>query len=87
MVCATVIEDGGYVMDVCEHVYKSVVFWGNMEVVSDMDEKRHGMNVLLQHLEEKESVIKGYMLKSEDSYIKMEVLRLTISQIHGKAGR
>lgn len=87
LVCATVIEDGGYVMDVCEHVYKSVVFWGNMEVVTDMDEKRHGMNVLLNHLEEKESVIKGYMLKSEDRYSVMDVLRLKITQIHGKAGR
>jgi uncharacterized protein len=87
LVCATVIEDGGYVMDVCEHVYKTVVFWGNMEVVSYIDEKRHGMNVLLNHLEEKESVIKGYMLKSEDRYSQMEVLRLKIIQIHGKAGR
>jgi nitroimidazol reductase NimA-like FMN-containing flavoprotein (pyridoxamine 5'-phosphate oxidase superfamily) len=87
LVCATIIEDGGYVPDVCEHVYKSVVFWGTMEVVSDMDEKRHGMYVLLNHLEEKESVIKGYMLKSEDRYSKMEVLRLKITQIHGKAGR
>ena len=85
--CGTVIEDGGYVMDVCEHAYKTVVFWGNMEVVSDMEEKKHGMSILLNHLEEKESVIKGYMLKSEDSYSKMEVLRLQITQIHGKAGR
>lgn len=87
MVCATIIEDGGYVPDVCEHVFKSVVFLGKMEVVSDMDEKRHGMNVLLNHLEEKESVIKGYMLKSEDRYSKMDVLRLKITQIRGKAGR
>jgi uncharacterized protein len=87
LVCATVIEDGGYVPDVCEHVYKSVVFWGTMEVVSEMDEKRHGMNVLLNHLEEKESVIKGFMLKSEDRYSVMDVLRLKITQIHGKAGR
>lgn len=86
-VCATVIEDGGYVMDVCEHVYKTVVIWGNMQFISDIDEKRHGMNVLLNHLEEKESVIKEYMLKSEDRYSKMEVLRLKIAQIHGKAGR
>lgn len=42
------------------------------------------MNVLLTHLEEKDSVIKGYMLKSEDSYAKMDVLRLKITQIHGK---
>jgi len=87
VVCATVIEDEGYVKDVCEHVYKSVVFWGNMEVISDIAEKRYGMSVLLKHLEEKESVIKGYILKSENSYSSMEVLRLKITQIHGKAGR
>lgn len=87
LVYATVIEDGGYVMDVCEHIFKSVVFWGNLEIVGDVEEKKHGMNVLLNHLEEKESVIKGYMLKSEGSYAKMEVLRLKITQIHGKAGR
>ena len=87
IVCGTVIEDGGYVMDVCEHVFKSVVFWGNMQIVNDIEDKKHGMNVLLNHLEKKESVIKGYMLKSEDSYAKMEVLRLKITQIHGKVGR
>lgn len=87
LVCATVIEDGGYVKDVCEHVFRTAVFWGNMEVVNDMEEKKHGMSILLNHLEEKESVIKGYILKSEGSYSKMEVLKLTITQIHGKAGR
>lgn len=86
-VCATVIEDGGYVKDVCEHIFKTVVFWGTMEVVNDMDEKKHGMSILLNQLEEKESVIKGYILKSEGSYSKMEVLRLKINQIHAKAGR
>ena len=87
MVCATVIEDGGYVKDVCEHIYETVVFWGNMQIVSDTEEKKHGMKTLLNHLEEKESVIKGYILKSEDSYSRMEVLKLKITQIHGKAGR
>jgi len=86
-VCAPVIEDGGYVQDVCEHVFKTAVFWGTMEVVSDLEEKKHGMSVLLNHLEEKESVVKGYILKSEASYSKMEVLRLRILQIHAKAGR
>jgi len=75
-------------MDVCEHIYKSVVFWGNMMIISDLEEKKHGISVLLNHLEEKESVIKGYMLKSEDYYYsRMEVLKLEITQIHGKEGR
>lgn len=86
-VCATVIEDGGYVMDECEHEFRSVVFWGEMQVVDDLDEKKYGMNILLQHLEEKQSVVKAKLLKSNDYYSKMNILRLDIKQIYGKAGR
>lgn len=87
MVCGSVIEDVGYVKDECGHEYKSVVFWGNMEIVTDLNEKKHGMHVLLHHLEEKETIIKENMLKSDGFYKKMEILKLKIEQIHGKAGR
>jgi nitroimidazol reductase NimA-like FMN-containing flavoprotein (pyridoxamine 5'-phosphate oxidase superfamily) len=87
LVCATVIEDGGYVKGVCEHVYKTAVFWGRMGIVSDAEEKKHGMNVLLTHLEQEDSTVKKYLLKAEGSYSKMEVLKLKITQIHGKAGK
>ncbi len=86
-VCATVIEDGGYLMGECGHEYKSVVFWGDMQIVDNLDEKKHGMSILLHHLEKKDSVIREKIIKSEDFYSKMELLRLDIDQIHGKAGR
>lgn len=86
-VCATVIEDKGYIMDECAHEYRSVVFRGEMYVVTDMEDRRYGMKVLLEHLEEKQSVVKEKLLKSEDFYSKMAVLRLDIKQIQGKAGR
>lgn len=86
-VCATVIEDGGYVMDECGHEYKSVVMWGDMHILTDLDEKKHGMEMLLLHLEEKTSVQQEKLLKSDGFYSKMEILRLDIDQIHGKAGR
>ncbi|HPI68232.1 MAG TPA: pyridoxamine 5'-phosphate oxidase family protein [Bacteroidales bacterium] len=86
-VCATVIEDGGYITDKCEHEYKSVVFRGDMQIVNDIDEKKHGMNILLHHLEKKDSIIEEKLIRSYDSYSKMEILRLDIKQIHGKAGR
>ena len=86
-VCATVIEDKGYVMDECGHEYESVVFWGDMQIVKDLHEKKHGMSILLLHLEEKDSVIKEKQLKSDDYYSKMEILKLKVRQIHGKAGR
>lgn len=86
-VCATVIEDGGYIKGECEHEFRSVVFWGNMQVVKELEEKKHGMNILLQHLEGQDPVIRQKMLKAEGSYSKMEILRLDIEEIHGKAGR
>ena len=87
LVCGTVIEDGGYIMDECGHAYQSVVFWGKIASVDSMEEKQAGMQILLNHLEEKQSVIKAKMLKSDEFYSKMEILRLDIGHVHGKAGR
>lgn len=86
-VCATVIEDGGYIADECGHNYKTAVFWGKMNIVSDLDEKKLGMTILLHHLEHKPEIVKEKLLKSEEFYSKMEVLRLDILEIHAKAGR
>ena len=86
-VCATVILDKGYIIDECGHEYESVVFWGDMQIVNDLQEKKHGMSILLRHLENKESVVRDKLLKSDEYYSKMEILKLKIGQIHGKAGR
>lgn len=86
-VCATVVEDGGYVTYECGHNYRTVVFWGIMTIVRELDEKIHGMSVLLNHLESDNVVIKDKLLKSNDYYSKMVVLKLDITQIHGKEGR
>ncbi|MDP4278834.1 MAG: pyridoxamine 5'-phosphate oxidase family protein, partial [Bacteroidota bacterium] len=87
IVCATVIEDGGYVANECGHHYRTAVFWGKMEIVQSTDEKRYGMKVILNHLEHDREIIRAKSEKSEGFYPTMEVLRLTITQIHGKQGR
>lgn len=88
IVCATVIEDGGYIMNECGHHYKSVVFWGYMTVLSELSEKIYGMNVLLNHLEEDPGVIEEKLKKADGFYhSQMTVLKLEVRQIHGKAGR
>jgi nitroimidazol reductase NimA-like FMN-containing flavoprotein (pyridoxamine 5'-phosphate oxidase superfamily) len=86
-VCATVIEDGGYAVDECGHNYRTTVFWGKIVKVTNLDVKKHGMKILLNHLENKIEIIKEKLLKSDDFYSKMEILRLDIIHIHGKAGR
>jgi uncharacterized protein len=86
-VCATVIDDGGYVTGQCEHNYKTVVFWGQLKVVTELEERAYGMEILLNHLEKDSGVIANYLVKSNDQASKMEILRLDITQIHGKAGK
>ncbi len=57
------------------------------KLLMTIGEKKHGMNILLHHLEKKDSIIEEKLIRSYDSYSKMEILRLDIKQIHGKAGR
>lgn len=83
-VCATVVEDLGYVDGQCDHKYRSAVLWGKMEIVESRKEKKHGMNVLLEHLESNPEGIKKRLLSKEDVYEKLAVLRLDIIQICGK---
>jgi len=86
-ICATIIEDGGYIADECGHNYRTVVFWGDTCFVTDLEEKKHGMNILLNQLEHNKDMIQKKLLKSNDYYSNMEVLRIDIRQIHAKAGR
>lgn len=83
-VCATVIEDRGYKMDECDHAYRTIVFWGTMHIVDDLDEKKHALEILLHHLEENPDPVRERNLKNDDSYRKVGILRLDIGVITGK---
>jgi uncharacterized protein len=86
-VCATVIEDLGYLYNECAHAFRSVVFWGSMSVVESIDEKKHGMSVLMNHLEEDPAPIRARTLKNDRVYDAFTVLKLEISHMTGKEGR
>jgi nitroimidazol reductase NimA-like FMN-containing flavoprotein (pyridoxamine 5'-phosphate oxidase superfamily) len=86
-VCATVIEDGGYIPGECGHSYRTVVFWGDIEIVPSTEEKRRGMTALLNQLETDPEVKRKKLEASDALYESMVVLKLSITEIHGKAGR
>ena len=87
--CGTIIEDRGYKMAECGHAYRSVVFWGTLHEVADMDEKKYGMNILLRHLEEHPEKIRDRLLQDDGVYEKrsLAILRLDIREITGKQGQ
>ncbi|MFX1478945.1 MAG: pyridoxamine 5'-phosphate oxidase family protein [Promethearchaeota archaeon] len=83
-VCGTVIEDNGY-MEGCGQAYRSVIFRGKMTIIDDLNEKKHGFDVLLNHLEENPDYYRKKFFKNEDAYIKPTILRLDIEDLTGKA--
>jgi nitroimidazol reductase NimA-like FMN-containing flavoprotein (pyridoxamine 5'-phosphate oxidase superfamily) len=83
-VCATIIEDNGYIINDCDHKYRSVVFWGKMSVVEDLEEKKRGIEVLLNHLENDPKIIREKILRSEDKLQGAAILRLDIKELTGK---
>ena len=85
-VCASVIEDRGYKTGQCEQAYRSVVLWGKMYVLEDLDEKKHGIDVLLNHLEDEPDQVRERSLKSDEAYERLGILRLDIKEITGKQG-
>ncbi len=86
-VCATVIEDRGYIMNECAHEFRSVIIWGKMCLVSTIEEKKHGMDILLKHLEENPDRIKQESLFDDRIYNGLEILRLDVTGMDGKWGR
>ncbi|MBY9010967.1 MAG: pyridoxamine 5'-phosphate oxidase family protein [Candidatus Lokiarchaeota archaeon] len=84
-VCGTLIEDLGYNIGACSHKYRSIVFWGEMILIKDLEEKKHGFDVLLNHLEANPSKMKKRFFKNEQSYGDTCIMRLDIKKITGKA--
>ena len=41
-VCATIIEDGGYMEGECDHRFRSIVINGKVAFVQEVEEKIHG---------------------------------------------
>lgn len=85
-VCATVVEDHGYKMGECDHAYRSVVMWGRMVIIDDLDEKKHALETMLFHLEDDPDVVRQRSLKKEEAYRNVGILRLDIESMTGKAG-
>ena len=80
------IEDLGYRIDECEQAYRSVVLWGRMHIVEELQEKKHAIDVLLAHLEDDPQQVKEKSIKSEETYEKVGILRLDIEEMTGKQG-
>ncbi|MCC7212329.1 MAG: pyridoxamine 5'-phosphate oxidase family protein [Candidatus Brocadia sp.] len=86
-VCATIIEDKGYIMNECAHEFRSVIIRGNIYFVETLEEKKQGMDILLKHLEDNPDKIRQESLSNDVVYRSLEILRLDVTDMQGKWGR
>lgn len=82
--CATVIKDNGYLDAKCDHDYETLVIRGTMLVVDDIAEKKHALQIILNHLEKDPLPIFERNIKDDHSYDGVTILRMQIESIIGK---
>lgn len=83
-VCAQIISDLGYVDGACEHKYRSLVIRGPMRRVEGLEEKKHGIDVLIEHQESDGGPVRERNLREDADYAKFEILRIDIEKVWGK---
>ncbi|GAH37144.1 unnamed protein product, partial [marine sediment metagenome] len=64
--------------------FRSLVYRGNITIITEIEEKKHGFEILIDHLEKNPTETKKRFLKSDDEYIKPKILRLDIAEISCK---
>ncbi len=79
-VCGTIIEDNGYEDD-CGQLFRSIIYRGKIEIITEIEEKKHGFEILINHLENNPGETKRKLLTSEDVSIEPAILRLDIAEI------
>ncbi|GHV48094.1 MFS transporter [Bacteroidia bacterium] len=86
-VCATIIEDGGYIPNECGHWYKTLVLRGSIKILSGLQEKRDCLEIILNQLETDAGTREKKLDAPLPLYESMVALKLEIQTIHGKSGR
>ena len=83
-VCATIIKDNGYLETKCDHDYETLIIRGKTRIVDELSEKKHGLRILLNHLEKVPKPIFDRNIKDDHSYDGVTILRLDMESIIGK---
>jgi uncharacterized protein len=83
-VCATLIKDNGYLDTRCDHDYETLVIRGKLGIIGDLEEKKHALRVLLDHLERNPQPIFDRNIKDDSSYNSVTMLRLDMESVIGK---
>ncbi len=83
IVWGQVLEDHGYVTGECEHNYRTVMFRGKAEFITDMNEKRSALGLMIDKLEKKPREARKRLI-TESSLEKASIVRVRVMELSGK---
>ncbi len=82
------LVDHGYADGECNHHYSTVQFSGEVEFLSDFEEKQQALTLMIEQLEDQEKLresVKKDQLK-EKAIRKVNIGKITITEMSGKKG-
>ena len=83
IVWGQVLEDLGYVTGECEHSYRTVMFRGRAEFITDIKEKRRALGLMIDKLEERPSEARKRLI-TKSSLEKASIVRVRVLELSGK---
>lgn len=82
--CVFIFHDNGYVDGKCEHKYQSLVIRGNLAIVDTFEEKKYGIDILMDHQESDSEDVRKRNFKEDTDYDIFNMIRFDIEDITGK---
>jgi len=77
------LVDKGYVQGMCDHLYATTHFSGRITFVTDFEEKKHALKVMINALEEEPEIVIQKQLTKE-SVLNVGIGRIDIEAMSGK---
>jgi nitroimidazol reductase NimA-like FMN-containing flavoprotein (pyridoxamine 5'-phosphate oxidase superfamily) len=82
--CVFIFRDNGYVDGKCEHKYQSLVLRGDIGLVNTLDEKKHGIDILMDCQESDSDLVRKRNFRDDTDYDIFNMLRFDIEDITAK---
>lgn len=83
-VWGTIVEDLGYVQGECEHHYRSVHFEGKAELVTDLEQKRKALELMIDFLEDDPEKGKREFI-TKTKFLNTMIIKIKASRFTGKS--
>ena len=85
-VCVTVVEDRGYIHGECDHAYRSLIMEGKAQIVTDISEKRRGLELLVRKHESQPVAVLARLAGKDEDVQKVGMVRISVETVTGKQG-